>query len=174
MRRALSTVIMILSYLAAIVAANLLLARFGPWFAPVNALVFIAFNLTSKDSLQRCWGFGWKMMALILAGSVLSVMFSLSAWRIALASFVAFLLAGLGDALVFERLKRRGWLWQVNGSNVAGAALDSALFLVLAFGWPPLWGALGLQIIAKVFGGFVWSLVLRGRLELYKCEPKPS
>lgn len=146
-------------YLVAVIAANLLLAHFGPWFAPINALVFIAFNLTSKDSLQRRWGLGWKMTALILAGSVLSVLFSLSAWRIAVASFAAFLLAGLGDAIVFERLKRRGWLWQVNGSNVVGAILDSVLFLVIAFGWPPIWPALVLQIVAKIFGGFVWSLI---------------
>lgn len=146
----------------AIVGANLLTAWLGPWVTPINALVFIAFNLTSKDSLQRRWGFNWKMIALISAGSALSVCFSLGAWRVALASFAAFLVAGIGDALVFERLRQHGWLWQVNGSNVAGALLDSALFLVLAFGWPPTWGALGLQILAKMFGGFLWSLVLRG------------
>jgi hypothetical protein len=147
--------------LCVIVAANLTVAWLGPWVTPINSLVFIAFNLTSKDSLQRRWGFDWRMIALILAGSILSVLFSLSAWRIALASFAAFLLAGIGDALVFERLKQRGWLWQVNGSNVIGAALDSVLFLVLAFGWPPMWAALGLQILAKIFGGFLWSLVLK-------------
>lgn len=152
---------LILMYLGAIVAANLLTAQLGPWVTPINALVFIAFNLTSKDSLQRRWGFGWKMIMLILAGSALSVLFSIGTWRIASASFAAFLLSGIGDALVFERLKQRGWLWQVNGSNVAGAILDSALFLALAFGWPPSWGALALQILAKIFGGFIWSLVLK-------------
>lgn len=148
-------------YLLAIVSANLLTAHFGPWITPINAFVFVAFNLTSKDRLQWSWGFGWKLAALIFAGSALSVLFSLDAWRVALASFLAFGVAGIADALVFERLRLKGWLWQVNGSNVVGAVLDSVLFLLIAFGFPPVWGAMIAQIIAKIVGGMIWSVVIR-------------
>lgn len=151
----------IFAYLLAIICANLLTAWLGPWITPINALLFVAFDLTAKDKLQHKWGFGWKLIALILAGSVLSVLFCLSAWRIALASFVAFLISGLGDAWVFEHLRAKGWLWQVNGSNAAGAFIDSFLFLAIAFGWPPIWGAVALQALAKIFGGAIWSVIIK-------------
>lgn len=147
-------------YLSAIVAANLLTARLGPWVTPINALLFIGLDLTAKDHLQYRWGFGWRLFALIGGGSLLTVLFSLGAWRIAAASFVAFAVSGLADALVFERLKRRGWLVRVNGSNIAGAVFDSVLFLGLAFGWPLPWGAVGLQVLAKIAGGAVWCWLL--------------
>lgn len=149
-----------ISYLVAIVAANLIISWAGPMASPFVAPTFIGLDLTTKDHLQHRWGFGWRLTALIAGGSLLTVVFSLGAWRIAVASFVAFLVAGLADALVFERLKRRGWAWAVNGSNVAGAVFDSVLFLWLAFGWPPNWGAVGLQVLAKIAGGAVWCWVL--------------
>jgi uncharacterized PurR-regulated membrane protein YhhQ (DUF165 family) len=48
----------------------------------------------------------------------------------------------------------------VNGSNVVGAAADSLIFPALAFGWPLLWSVVLGLFVAKVAGGFLWSLIL--------------
>ena len=51
------------------------------------------------------------------------------------------------------------WLRRANGSNVAGAAVDSLLFPTLAFGvlMPHI---VALQFVAKVAGGALWSWAL--------------
>ena len=49
---------------------------------------------------------------------------------------------------------------RVNGSNVAGSAIDSIVFPTLAFGVFMLEIVLG-QFVAKFLGGFLWSLVLQ-------------
>lgn len=46
---------MILMYLAAIVAANLLVARFGPSVVVLNAFLFIGLDITTRDSLHDRW-----------------------------------------------------------------------------------------------------------------------
>ncbi len=60
--------------------------------------------------------------------------------------------------LVMMRMipKRR----RINGSNIPSALVDSLVFPTLAFGsflWPIVLG----QFLAKVLGGFAWSMVFR-------------
>lgn len=151
-------------YLVAIVAANLLVAYFGPSVTIINAFLFIGLDLTARDGLHEAWrnrGLVWKMAALIGAGSLLSWLLNRNAGQIALASFVAFACAGIADALVYHSLGKRARMLKVNGSNVVSAAVDSAIFPALAFGFPLLWGVMLGQFTAKVGGGFVWSLILR-------------
>ena len=60
------------AYLAAIVAANLSVATFGPAVSVANAFVFIALDLSSRDRLHEAWtgrGLAWRMAALIASGS---------------------------------------------------------------------------------------------------------
>jgi hypothetical protein len=149
-------------YLIAIVAANLSVATFGPDVVIVNAFVLIGLDLTTRDRLHELWhhrGLIWKMGALIAAGSAISYLLNAGAGRIALASFLAFALAAVMDTVVFSWLKRKGWLVRSNLSNVASAAVDSILFPTIAFGSILPLIVLG-QFIAKVAGGFLWSLVL--------------
>lgn len=144
-------------------AANLLVAQFGPRVAVVNAFLFIGLDLTARDYLHDTWhhrGLIWKMALLIGAGSVLSWFLNRNAGQIALASFVAFALAGIADAMVYHILGDRARLVRINGSNVVSAAVDSVAFPALAFGLPLLFGIMAGQFIAKVSGGFVWSLIL--------------
>ena len=70
--------------------------------------------------------------------------------------------AALVDWAAFARL-RGSWLRRANGSNVAGAAVDSLLFPTIAFGalMPHI---VALQFVAKVAGGALWAWLLRGRL----------
>ena len=151
-------------YLVAIIAANLLVARFGPAVTAINAFLFIGLDLTARDRLHDAWKHDrlWlRMAALIAAGSALTVALNWGAWQIALASFVAFACAGAVDTLVYHALGERARLVRVNGSNIVSAAVDSAVFPLLAFGWPPLLLVMVGQFVAKAAGGFLWSLVLR-------------
>lgn len=149
-------------YLVAIVAANLLVAQFGPAITIVNAFLFIGFDLTARDSLHEAWrgrGLWWKMALLIATGSALSWALNREAGAIALASFAAFAAAGTVDALVYHRLLRLPRWLRINGSNVPSALVDSIIFPTLAFGvllWPVILG----QFAAKTLGGFVWSLII--------------
>ena len=150
-------------YLIAIIAANLLVARFGASVAIINAFLFIGLDLTARDHLHEAWknrGLVWKMVLLIGTGSALSWFLNRDAGQIALASFAAFACAGVADAIIYHLLGEKARLLKINGSNVVSAAVDSAIFPALAFGFPLMWGIMLGQFIAKVGGGFVWSLIL--------------
>lgn len=153
---------LVILYLGAIVLANLAVARFGPAVAPLNALVLIGLDLTTRDALHERWRgrLLWlRLLALIAAGGALSWLLNRDAGQIALASTVAFCAAALADAAVYAALGERARWQRVNGSNVVSAAVDSVLFPALAFGSVLPGLTLGL-FVAKVFGGWLWSLVL--------------
>lgn len=151
-------------YLLAIVLANLSVVQFGPSVTIVNAFLFIGLDLTARDKLHDTWHNNhlWpKMFALIATGSLLSWFLNRNAGPIALASFSAFASAATIDALIYQVLHTYPRWLRVNGSNVPSAAVDSFVFPALAFGFPLLWPIMLGQFVAKVTGGFVWSLVIR-------------
>ena len=153
-------------YLAAIVAANLSVAAFGPAVSIANAFIFIALDLTSRDRLHEAWhgrGLIWKMALLIAAGSALSWLLNANAGPIALASFAAFAVSATLDTLVYGILGSKSYALKVNGSNIVSAAADSLIFPVLAFGFPVLFFVVIGQFIAKVAGGAIWSFILARR-----------
>lgn len=154
-------------YLAAIVAANVTVAKFGPQMAVYNAFLFIGLDLATRDALHDMWRgrLVRNMTALIVAGSALS--YAAGLWigsgpfvgRIAVASAVAFAAAASSDATAYHFLRNRPWYERTNQSNLVGAAVDSIVFAAL---WP-----FGFQVAvvfsmfaAKVAGGVVWSFAL--------------
>jgi hypothetical protein len=148
-----------LVYLAAVVAANLIVQAFGPPATVPVAFVLIGATLSIRDRLHDAYGVH-VVGFLILAGAILSALFG--APRIALASGVAFLVSEFADTAVYHALRRKRWYTRVNGSNVVGALVDSLVFPTIAFGgflWPIVLG----QFFAKTIGGGVWSAVLRSR-----------
>ena len=154
---------MVIVYLVSIVLANLLVTWFGPAASIIDAFLLIALDLTARDKLHDQWEHEnlWRnMVILIFTGSALSAILNINALPIATASFVAFMVSGSVDTVVYALLGNRAKLLQVNGSNVASAAVDSLIFPVLAFGWPPLWGIVVGQFVAKVFGGMVWAWII--------------
>lgn len=153
------------AYLAAVVAANLLVTWLGPAVAVVNAFVLIALDLSARDRLHTAWagrGLWPRMLGLIAAGGALSLLLGGSG-RVALASCAAFVAAGAADAAAFHAARRLDWLRRANLSNLAGAAVDSLLFPLLAFGLPLLWPVVAGQLAAKVLGGALWAYLLRPR-----------
>lgn len=154
---------LIVLYLVAIVAANLSVTYFGPASTIVNAFLFIGLDITSRDRLHEQWkgrGLWWKMAVLLVIGSALSWCMNRDAGPIAIASLIAFSASGVVDTVTYHLLRKTGYKTRVNGSNIASAAVDSILFPTIAFGILMPTVVLG-QFIAKVAGGYVWSLVLR-------------
>jgi hypothetical protein len=155
--------IYVILYLVAIVLANLTVAAFGPNMVIVNAFLFIGLDLTARDRLHDSWRGNrlvLKMTALIAAGSILSWILNRDVAQIALASFVAFAAASIVDAVIYHILGNYPRWLRINGSNIPSALTDSLVFPTLAFGaflWPIVLG----QFLAKVLGGFAWSLVFR-------------
>lgn len=144
-------------YAIAMTAANLSIAAFGPWVSPINAFVLIGLDLALRDWLHVRLKV-WQMGVLIASTGVLTFALNPAAGQIALASAVAFTAAALVDWGTFARL-RGSWMLRANGSNVAGAAVDSLIFPTLAFGvlMPHI---VAMQFVAKIAGGAIWALIL--------------
>jgi hypothetical protein len=149
-------------YIAALVAANLLVAWLGVWFSLVNAFVLIGLDLSLRDKLHDLWEgdkLPIKMGGLIATASIVSYAINPATGMIAFASLAAFSLSMLADAFAYQYLKGKNWLIRANGSNVAGSAVDSVVFPTIAFGGLML-EIVALQFVAKVGGGYIWSKVL--------------
>lgn len=154
----------VIIYLAAIVSANLLIIWFGPVISILNAFLLIGLDLSLRDRLHDLWkgeGLWWKMLALICGGSAITVLLNYDALPIALASATAFLGSGIGDALTYHKLRGKSFMVRANGSNVTGSLIDSLVFPIMAFGFPPLWGIVLGQFTAKIAGGAAWAFLLK-------------
>lgn len=163
------------AYLIAIVAANWAVSQFGPNISVITAFFGIGFVIFARDRLHDQWAgqdLKRNMVLLIAAGSLLSVPFN--AGRIALASFMAFAISETVDTLVYHKLLRQPRWLRINGSNLPSSLVDSIVFPLLAFGWPPLVGIMALQFGAKVLGGFVWSLIFGVRLRAPMASDEPA
>lgn len=149
--------IAITAYAAAMTLANLSVATFGPAISPINAFFLIGLDLALRDWLHVRLRV-WQMGALIAATGALTYVLNPAAGQIAIASACAFTAAALVDWGTFARL-RGSWMFRANGSNVAGAAVDSLLFPTIAFGalMPHI---VAIQFVAKVAGGAVWAWLI--------------
>jgi len=125
----------LVAYIATIFAANWAITTFG--LVPVGfgllapaGVYFAGLAFTFRDLTQDSLGRRWTYAA-ILIGAALSGFLS---GPLALASGVAFLASETADLLVYTPLRERRWLVAVAASNIVGLVIDSALFLMLAFG----------------------------------------
>lgn len=110
----------------------------GPCLIPVgfgldapSGVLMIGLALVLRDIIHEQTGLRGVFLA-IAAGGILSALIAPPA--LVVASVAAFTLSELADTAVYAPLrKRRLWL-AVAASGVAGAIIDSAVFLSLAFG----------------------------------------
>jgi len=102
-----------------------------------------------RDLVQRRLGVRWTVGA-ILAGAALSAV--LAPPGLVLASGAAFLLSELADCAVYTPLQRRRLVLAVFASSLVGLAIDSAVFLYLAFG--------SLDFLAGQVAGKSWMVLL--------------
>jgi queuosine precursor transporter len=131
------------AFVALAVLANWLASRFTitvPFtdlVAPAGVLcIGAAFVL--RDWLQQLAGFVWALAAIPVAGVASYAIGEAAGWtglqKIAVASLVAFLASETLEAVVFTPLRKRSLTAGVLASGMVGNALDSWLFLTLAFG----------------------------------------
>lgn len=151
------------AFVAALIVSNILavkLVQLGPWVVPAAVIVFpvsyiIGDVLTEVYGYQRArlviWlGFACNVMA-VAAISVAVALPAAPFWphqeayaqilgyapRLLVASFAAYLAGEFANAYVLARLKlltAGRWLWlRTIGSTLVGQALDSAVFMVVAF-----------------------------------------
>ena len=152
----------LIAYAVAMIAANLLVATFGPSVTAINAFLLIGLDLTLRDWLHFRLK-TWQMGGLIIGTGLITYALNPASGMIAVASAVSFLAASIVDWAMF--VKTTGsWIKRANVSNTAGAAVDSLLFPTIAFGalMPEI---VALQFVAKVSGGAVWSYVLKKKLK---------
>lgn len=149
-----------LIYILAICAANLLVAKFGPWITPVNAFFLVGLDMVLRDVLHERHGAIRSVLLSVVAG-LISYFINPASGIIALASVVAFVASSLANAAVYQALIRKSWLKKSNAGNVVAAAVDSMIFPLIAFGaFMPL--IIASQFLFKVFGGAIWSILLKG------------
>jgi hypothetical protein len=153
---------LVLTYLAAIVAANLIITEAGPTYSVYTAFGLVALDLVLRDAIHDRFGGRGRiavMAVLVVAGSVVSYIINAKAQQIALASSVAFAAALTVDAIVYHLARKQTWAERSNISNIAGSAVDSAVFVAVAFpGF--LWSVAFGQFTAKVAGGVIFVLLL--------------
>ena len=150
-------------YIFALVAANLLVAWLGAWFSLINAFVLIGLDLSLRDKLHDLWdgeNLPMKMGGLIATASIVSYAINPATGMIAFASLAAFSLSMVADSVAYQYLKGKDWMMRVNGSNMAGALVDSVVFPTIAFGGLML-EIVALQFITKVGGGYIWSRIFK-------------
>jgi queuosine precursor transporter len=137
-----------------VVLANWLASRYvihvplTPYLAPAGVFC-IGGVLVLRDWMQQLGGL-WRTMPLVYAAGLLSWLIGdLAGWtslqKIAVASVIAFTVSETAEALVFTPLRQRSLSLGVALSATVGNALDSWVFLTLAFGslaffWGQFWG----------------------------------
>lgn len=103
----------------------------GFGFEAPSGVLMVGAALVLRDIVHEHLGARWALAAIVV-GAVLSVFLAPAA--LVLASVAAFVLAELADFAVYAPLRRRNLSAAVLASGLAGAAIDSAVFLWLAFG----------------------------------------
>lgn len=127
-------VIALAAYVATIYFANYLVQHYGfvsvPFGLVAPAGVYCAgLALILRNVVQRTLGRPISVYA-ILVGAGLSYWISPA---LAVASAAAFLFSELADFAVYTPLINRGWTRAALAGGTVGAAIDSAIFLQLAF-----------------------------------------
>lgn len=157
-----------LAFLATIPAANWLIGHVGmtcipngPCLVPVapglmapSGVLMIGLALVLRDAVQQLLGLRWAIAA-IACGVVLSA--AVAPPALVLASAVAFLLAESLDLAVYTPLRKRNLPLAVMASGAVGALVDSAVFLLIAFGSLEY---LAGQVVGKLWMSAIAAVVL--------------
>lgn len=132
------------AYTATIPAANWMVGNLGecipggPCLIPVglglmapSGVLMIGAALVLRDTVHSLLGWQWAVTA-ILFGVAVSA--AIAPPALVLASAAAFLLSELADLAIYAPLRRKRLALAVAASGAVGAVIDSAVFLLIAFG----------------------------------------
>ncbi|WOZ15014.1 hypothetical protein GNVKYODX_CDS37 [Acinetobacter phage vB_AbaM_AB3P2] len=156
---------LVLIYILSISCSNLLASKYGVWITPFTAFFLIGLELVIRDVLHHRIS-KLKMVLIVLAAGVASFLINSDSLMIAIASFLAVVLSGIIDYVVYSKAKGE-WIIKTNTSNFFSSMTDSVVFVVVAFGSFSTPVILS-QWLAKFAGGFIWSLIV---IKLAKKTP---
>lgn len=171
-------------YLAAIVLANVVTAKFAPlevgiFLIPMGSFL-IGATFILRDLVQNKYGrmktYLFILLALVLS-AISSYLLGDTLW-IVFASALSFAVSETTDTEIYSRLNLPMNL-RVLYSGTIGGILDSAIFVVIGLSpiganilpWDVIWMAILGQVIVKVIMQFLGVLVLQlamGKKELVK------
>lgn len=110
---------------------------FTDYLAPAGVLA-IGAVLVIRDWLQQLTNLWWSLALMVLAAASSYLIGVAAGWtslqKIAIASVIAFLVSESIEAVVFTPLRNRNLTLGVGLSATVGNAIDSYLFLTIAFG----------------------------------------
>jgi len=140
------------AFTATVIGSNLAVTYIGllpvwPGIVAPAGVYLVGLALVLRDLLQEATSWKWSAVAVVV-GAGLSALFSP---ELALASASAFLASELLDLAVYTPLRKRGMVLAVAASNAVGIAVDSLLFLWLAFG--------SLEFLAGQVLGKAWMTI---------------
>jgi len=143
------------AYIASIWLANWMISHVGdcipngPCVIPVgfglyapSGVLMIGAALVLRDAIHETYGRRWVMAGIV-----------------ALASGVAFAVSEMGDFAVYEPLRRYSRPLGIAVSGTIGGGIDSALFLILAFGSLDFFTG---QFVGKTEMAFLGAAILIG------------
>lgn len=110
----------------------------GPCLVPVgfglmapSGVLMVGAALVLRDIVHEQLGATWALVAIALGAAISAL---LAPPSLVIASVAAFALAELADFAVYAPLRSRNLPLAVAASGLVGAAIDSAIFLWIAFG----------------------------------------
>ena len=121
----------------------------APGLAAPSGVLMIGLALVLRDLVQRRLGPGWTAIAIVF-GALLSALVAPQA--LVFASAAAFLLSEFADMAVYTPLQKKRLVLAVLLSGLVGLAIDSIVFLYMAFG--------NLDFLAGQIVGKAWITVL--------------
>jgi uncharacterized PurR-regulated membrane protein YhhQ (DUF165 family) len=140
-----ATLVLTLLFVASAAASNWAIQHVGRNNGPIaprtipigwgmqaaSGVVLVGVMISVRDALHEQVGIRGTLVAITI-GSGFSALLAPPA--LAIASGTTMLVAESADALVYQRLRTWGWFLAATGSNLVSALLDSAIFLVIAYG----------------------------------------
>ncbi|TMS50413.1 VUT family protein [Mycobacterium sp. DBP42] len=148
----------VLAFIGCIVGANWAILHLGadhrhgvPRTIPIgfglaapSGVLLAGAQLTLRDLIHERLGTGRTLGVIGLSAPLTAVVASPA---LAVASITTFLAAETADLAVYNRLRRREYTTAVLGSNLISAAVDSTLFLAIAFGFTQVaTGSVGMTV----------------------------
>ena len=151
-------VLLVVFYIASIIAANLIIMYFGANAIPYVSFILIGFDFVIRDKLHDKIN-KLQMFLLIVVSGLITYIINVDTKIIAIASSISFTLASFGDWFVFHKASG-SWENRSNKSNIVAAIIDSIIFPTIVFGGLNICITI-MQIITKTFGGFCWVQILK-------------
>ena len=159
--------ILLIAYAACVPLANWMIGNVGECIPDGPCLLQMGFGLSApsgvliigaalmlRDAIQMVAGWRWGLIAIGI-GAIVSYL--LSSPFIVMASVASFVLSELADFAIYTPLAQKRLTLALIASGVVGAIIDSAAFLLIAFGSIDFIGG---QVLGKLYAVAVASVII--------------